>query len=241
MSKKPLFIGANWKMNEPPVGCCDKNSPYRSVGNVEVCVFPSFIDVLTTRDHDLMTGAQFGHPDDSGAFTGDISMKMLKNQRLAAVLCGHSERRQHHEESNEMVAAQTESALRNGLIAVVCIGENYDQRQMDETHEILEEQLGAVFKRCKGKMTAENCIIAYEPTWAVGTSKTPEPTNADATHAFIRGLLPDKKIRIIYGGSVTSKNAAAFFSQPNIDGGLIGGAALKPDEFAKIVEVAQQL
>ena len=180
----------------------------------------------------LSVGAQYGRPETAGAFTGDIAMQEIRAVGCTHVLCGHSERRQHHEESDEMISKQVISALQCGLTPLLCIGENADQREMGETKEVLAQQLLAV-------SNVEGMIVAYEPVWAIGTGKTPTAPEANETHAFIRSLLKDKNTRILYGGSMNSANAAEFLAQPEIDGGLIGGASLKPEEFRKIVDVAR--
>ncbi len=159
-------------------------------------------------------------------------MTMLKEFGCSYVLCGHSERRQHHEESDESVLKQVVAAADAGLIPVLCIGETADQREMNETNEVLARQL-------KGLRESPEMLIAYEPVWAIGSGKTPSPEEANAAHTFIRSLLKNKMIRILYGGSVTAKNAAGFFAQPEIDGALVGGASLKLDEFRGIVESAK--
>lgn len=245
MSKKKLFIGANFKMNECPMelemACSEgKTTAYHATKDVDAVVFPTFVELHGCMYGKLTVGAQYGHPDDSGAFTGDVSMAMLAGMQVQYVLCGHSERRHHHEESDAMVAKQVASAIRNGLVPVLCIGENADQRELDQTEEVLLRQLKAVTDVCGKKLTAKNFIVAYEPIWAIGSGKTPDAADADKAHALIRGALPDSATRIIYGGSVNAKNAAAFFAQKNIDGALVGGCSLKPDDFAGIVEAAKK-
>ncbi len=218
-------------MNAAPVGWDTPDSPYVSSEAVDVAVFPTAIDLRLCIAAKLSVGAQCGRPETAGAFTGDIAMQQIKSIGCTHVLCGHSERRQHHEENDEYIAKQVLSALENGLIPVLCIGENSDQREMGETKEVLAEQLLALAE-------TEGMIVAYEPVWAIGTGKTPTASEANETHAFIRSLLKDKNTRILYGGSMNSANAAEFLAQPEIDGGLIGGASLKPEEFRKIVEAA---
>ncbi len=239
MSQK-IFLGANWKMNDLPVGCCTPESPYRSTDNVEICVFPTFIDLHVTHIHGLMTGAQWGCSLDHGARTGDISLKLLANQKVDAVLCGHSERRQHYREADEEISKQFFRALELGILPILCIGETADEHEMGETEEVLARQLSIILTHTS-HLTPQNFLIAYEPVWAIGTGKTPTPAEANETHGFIRSLLTEKKTRILYGGSMTSKNAAELLAQPNIDGGLIGGASLKPDEFRMIVEAAKKI
>lgn len=226
-------------MNPPPNGSLGDGTPFFSDGDPQVVVFPTFIDLQNCiRSGRLVVGAQCGRAETDGAFTGDVSMKLLKDFGCSYVLCGHSERRFHHEESDENVTKQVVSALKEGLIAILCIGENADERELGTTNEVIERQLGTVLKSAATIITPENFIVAYEPVWAIGTGNTPKPADVEATHAFIRSLLPSKEIRIIYGGSVTGKNAASFFALQNVDGALVGGCSLKPDEFRTIVEAA---
>ncbi len=232
MAKK-FFIGANWKMNAAPVGWDASDSAYVSTSNSEVVVFPSTLDLHRCMERKLRFGAQCGRHEASGAFTGDIAMQQLKKIGCSYVLCGHSERREHHHETDTHIALQVQVALASGLTPVLCIGENADQREMDETEEVLAEQL----LHCA---SVQGMIIAYEPVWAIGTGETPTPKEVSKAHTFIRSLLKDKKTRIIYGGSVTGDNAAGFFAEEEVDGALVGGASLKPEEFRKIVEAARK-
>ena len=241
MAKK-IFLGANWKMNEPPIGCFSEGSPYRSIANVEVCVFLPSIEWYGAHAANLLYGAQCGRPEASGAFTGDISMLMLKNQHFHAVLCGHSERRQYHGETDENIAEQIFAAIKVGLLPILCIGEKAEERAVGKTNDVLMRQLTPLLKSPQASiLTPENFLVAYEPVWAIGTGKTPTAQEAEETHAFIRGLLPNKAIKILYGGSMNGANAAGFLAEKNIDGGLIGGASLKPEEFRMIVEAAKAM
>lgn len=232
MANRRKFLGANWKMNSPPAGSFDSGSPYHASGDTEIVVFPTFLDLAECLKATLVTGGQCGRPQEAGAFTGDVSMKHLKTLGVTHVLCGHSERRAHHGETDEYVGEQVSAALAAGLIPILCIGETADQREMDQIEEILAQQMRAVLESPK-------MIIAYEPVWAIGTGVTPTSAEAEKTHAFIRRSLKNKDIRIIYGGSVSADNAAGFFAETDIDGGLIGGASLKPKEFASIVAAAR--
>jgi len=160
---------------------------------------------------------------------------MLKTLGCTHVLCGHSERRRYHGETDDMIAAQVSAALALGIIPVLCIGENADEQKLKTTEHVLKHQLSSVIGSQSSQLTAQSFLIAYEPVWAIGTGTTPTPKDVQTVHAFIRSLLPNPKTRIIYGGSVTGQNAAEFFRQPDIDGVLVGGASLKPQEFAAIV------
>jgi triosephosphate isomerase len=159
---------------------------------------------------------------------------MVKALGCGYVLCGHSERREHHGETDADVSAQLSSALKVGLEPFVCIGETEKERADGKEKEVIERQMA-------GLSFDESVIIAYEPVWAIGKGKSATAAQAQEMHAFIRSLLPKELkevIRIIYGGSMNAANAKEILSQPDIDGGLVGGASLKPEEFAKIVEIA---
>ncbi len=235
MHRKRL-IAANWKMNPLPPGALEMSSVYRSRDNIEVIVFAAFTDVHACIAAGLRCGGQWGHPEDAGACTGDVSMAMLKQAGCEAVLCGHSERRQHHQETDAFVAKQVASAVRHGLTPILCIGETFDQRELGQTEEVLQRQLRAV------TLTKE-IVIAYEPVWAIsgGDAKKPAASAADAQamHAFIRSCLPASmrlSTRILYGGSMKPENAQELLAQPDIDGGLVGAASLDTKGFGKIVE-----
>lgn len=234
----PRFIGANWKMHAAPQGFDAANSPYRSTPHADVVVFPPSLALHACKEAGLTVGGQYGRAEPSGSFTGDISMAMLKDEGCTHVLCGHSERRRHHEESDETVSQQTRAALDAGLTAVLCIGESADEHEMAMTNAVIERQLTTVLRACESMVNAANFVVAYEPVWAIGTGSTPEPNDVDAIHAYIRTLLPDQNIRIIYGGSVTGKNAATFFACKHVNGALVGGASLQPKDFALITSAA---
>jgi triosephosphate isomerase len=234
MSKK-FWIGANWKMNPVPQHALEKDSPFHSGKNSDVVVFPTAVDLKTCIDAGLVCGGQWGCAKSLGACTGDVCMELIQKAGATHVLCGHSERRTQHHETDEEVAAEVKCALETGLTAVLCIGETADERAAGKTDDVLKKQLSMILTS-DFVLRASDFVVAYEPVWAIGTGKTPKPEEADLAHAFIRSLLPDPKIRIVYGGSVTAANAAGFFAQQNIDGALVGAASLKPEEFKKIVE-----
>ncbi|PIQ75897.1 triose-phosphate isomerase [Candidatus Peregrinibacteria bacterium CG10_big_fil_rev_8_21_14_0_10_49_24] len=234
---RTLLIAANWKMNSPPEGAFSKGSPYVPYEGIDVLVFPTFLYLKQSLDAGICTGGQYGHPDSHGAHTGDISIAMLKEIGCTHVLCGHSERRQGHGETNEDVSRQAQAALDLGLHPVICIGETAKQREAGEAESTVHTQLSAL-------PLHSDITIAYEPIWAIGTGNTATPELAQTMHAFIRSLLPDQsreKIRILYGGSMKPENAEELLLKEDIDGGLIGGASLKPDEFATIVSIASSL
>jgi triosephosphate isomerase (TIM) len=251
-NRTPLLIAANWKMNEPPVGSYAPDSPYRSTSDVDVWVFPPLIDWHGAHAAGLVYGAQCGRPEPEGAFTGDISMRMLKNQRFHAVLCGHSDRRAFHGETDEDVARQVIAALEAEMTPILCIGETAEQRSSGQSEAVVRRQLETslsplITHNSQLSTLNSQLIIAYEPIWAIsrGDPSTPAATPKDAQqmHAFIRKTLstlhsPLSTLRLLYGGSMNASNAAALLAQPDIDGGLVGGASLKPNEFKLIVEAA---
>lgn len=242
-----LFLGANWKMNPPPAGSLSDGSPYFSDGDPEIVVFPTFIDLQNCiRSRQLIVGAQCGRAEPGGAFTGDVSMKMLKEFGCSYVLCGHSEHRRYHHETDEEVGKQFITAIDVGLIPILCIGETAQERENGKTEEKLQRQLDTVLKNSQFSILNSQCILAYEPVWAISGGDPNKPAastaEAQAIHVFIRSILPKElqATRIIYGGSMKGSNAAELLSQPDIDGGLVGGASLKPEEFMKIVEAAKK-
>jgi len=233
MSRTPL-IAANWKMNPVPSGALDHDSPYQTHASVDVMVFPSFIDLKECVDAKLTTGAQYGHWEVSGAHTGDVSMKMIADAGCRSVLCGHSERRQHHGEDNDTVIEQVIAALEVGLHPILCIGETEEERDAGKEKDVVKAQLALLPPETE-------ITIAYEPVWAIGTGKTATPEQAQEMHAYIRSLLPESvrdSMRILYGGSMKPENAAELLAQEDIDGGLVGGASLQPDSFRAIIDAA---
>ena len=231
MSSRTPLIAANWKMNSAPTDL----SAYKSAENADAIVFPTFLDLKSCIDAGLKVGGQFGHPKASGARTGDVSMKMLKDVGCEYVLCGHSERRQYHGETNEDVAAQVVAALENGLHPILCVGETQEERDAGKEKEIVKTQLET------NGLSSGRVTLAYEPVWAIGTGNTATPEDAQKMHDFIRGLLPENtrdEIRILYGGSMKPENAAELLAQPDIDGGLVGGASLDPEKFKAIIQAS---
>lgn len=232
-------------MNPPPEGFDTIDSPYRSTDKTDVWVFPPFPYLQHCIKAGLTTGAQYGHAEDTGAHTGDVSMAMIKHIGCEAVLCGHSERRRDHCETDATVAASAESAIDHGIHPIVCIGENADQRGAGKEKDVVKHQLTLIlplFSRAPRDAEHAALTLAYEPVWAIGTGNNATPEQAEEMHAFIRSLLPEfakKSTRILYGGSVNAENASGLFAKENIDGALVGGASLKPEEFHKIVQSAK--
>ncbi|MBU2213688.1 triose-phosphate isomerase [Patescibacteria group bacterium] len=239
---RKLLIAANLKMNRLPDGALDDDSPYREKGNVDVIAIPTLLDIQQCLDAQIITGAQVGqcHNETTGAHTGDISMQMLADVGVRYVLCGHSERREFHGETDEDVAAQAIAALDANIHPIVCIGESSEEREAKKHEEVIERQVRAL-------PIESDITIAYEPIWAIGENALRAATSEEAQemHAFIRSLLSAERgaiTRILYGGSLKKKNAKELLSQKDIDGGLIGGASLNlEEEFAEIVKIAQEL
>ena len=193
-------------------------------------------------DSRVMLGAQNLNINSSGAFTGEVSANMIKDFGARHVIVGHSERRSLYGETNSLVAKKVKAALDNDLIPLLCVGESLEQREAGETETVVAEQINAVIKLV-GIGAFRNIVIAYEPVWAIGTGKTASPEQAQEAHLFIRGLLgeSDESIAqgtpILYGGSMNAGNANELISCADIDGGLIGGAALKAEDFLQICKV----
>jgi triosephosphate isomerase len=179
-------------------------------------------------------GAQDVSQHPPGAYTGDTAAEMLKDTGCGWVIVGHSERRQGHGETDGIVAAKAERALQAGLRPIVCIGETLQQREAEQTHAVLSSQLSAVLDRI-GVQGLARGALAYEPVWAIGTGRTATPEQAQEVHAALRAQIGQAdRVRILYGGSVKPGNAAELFAQPDIDGGLIGGASLVAADFVAI-------
>lgn len=218
------LIAANWKMNAAPAGF-ETASAFRSTEAADVVVFPSSLDIHAVVASGIVTGGQASRPEEKGAFTGDVSIHALKKAGCTYVLCGHSERRQHHHETDEDIAKQTEAAKALGMTPILCIGETLAERESGKEEEIVAKQLS---------LAKDVPVVAYEPVWAIGTGKTATTEQVAAMHAFIRSIVGEG-VRILYGGSVKPENAKELLSQPNVDGALVGGAALVADSFASIV------
>jgi triosephosphate isomerase (TIM) len=196
------------------------------------------------RDSLFMLGAQDVCADTQGAFTGEVSAAMLKDVGCQYVIVGHSERRLLYRESDQLVARKFAAAHSKGLIPILCVGEQLADREAGRTNEVVARQLDVVLELC-GAGTLERGVIAYEPVWAIGTGRNAAPEQAQDAHAFIRARIAgrDARIaaatRILYGGSAKAGNAAELFNMPDVDGGLIGGASLKADEFLTILAAAR--
>ena len=216
--------------------------------DIDVVVFPPFpyVAELAARCGDSLCigGQDVSAHAEPGAFTGEVSVAMLCDVGCTWTLVGHSERRQYHAEDNACVAAKFATAQANGLTPVLCVGETLEQRQAEQAEAVIAAQLDAVLDLC-GIACFTQAVIAYEPVWAIGTGHTATPEQAQNIHAFIRSHLAERDVkipkltRIVYGGSVKPANAAELFAQPDIDGGLIGGASLVAADFLAICAAAR--
>ena len=195
------------------------------------------------RDSAMLLGAQDVCADTHGAFTGEVSATMLKDVGCQCVIVGHSERRLIYREGDQHVARKFAAAQARGLVPILCVGEQLAERETGRTAEVVARQLDAVLELC-GVQTLTGAVIAYEPVWAIGTGRNATPEQAQEVHAFIRDRIAARDAtiaavtRILYGGSVKASNAAELFAMPDVDGGLIGGASLKADEFLAILVAA---
>jgi triosephosphate isomerase len=246
---RPLYLAANWKMHKTiaeAAAFVDALLPRIAATRQDVVICPSFPAlaevVERSRGSAVRVAAQNMHEDDSGAFTGEVSAPMLAEVGVDAVLLGHSERRQFFGETDEALARKVPAAIAAGLEPVLCVGESEDARDAGETEAVLERQLQADLAAVD-PAALSGVVIAYEPIWAIGTGRTATPEQAEEAIAFIRDELRRKgngaeEARILYGGSVNPANAPELLGRPEIDGALVGGASLDPEEFAAIVEAA---
>ena len=244
--RRKLVVG-NWKMNGNRAANAELLAALKTAGpwvaEVAVCAPNPYLgDVaLSLQGESIGWGAQDCAAFESGAYTGEVSAAMLTEFGCRYVLVGHSERRALHGESDQLVADKAKSALAHRLTPVVCVGETLAERESGQTESVVKRQLSAVIH------TLAHCIaqivVAYEPVWAIGTGRTASPEQAQAVHALLRAQLhaateQSAGMKILYGGSVKADNATSLFAQPDIDGGLIGGASLKAAEFAAICRAA---
>lgn len=244
--RQKLVMG-NWKMN----GQIDQvvqltNQLVKGLDNsnkAQVVIMPPAIYIPLvhdlTKQSPIALGAQNAYPKDSGAFTGELSAPMLKDFNCRYVLVGHSERRQIFQEDENFVAQKFHHVKNHGMIPVLCLGETRAEREKGLTKEVIARQLSAIIDQSEACFS--DCIVAYEPVWAIGTGLTATPEQAQEVHQFIRGLIAEtnrsdaNQTPLLYGGSVNEQNAKALFSMPDIDGGLVGGASLKAKQFLEIV------
>ncbi len=244
--RRPL-VAANWKMNllkaDAAELCRDLKRGLAAppASDVRVVIFPSFplIPVVARElvDSEVEVGGQDLHPEERGAFTGDVSALQLKDAGCTWALCGHSERRQYHGERDDLVGRKAVAAARHSLTPLICLGETRDERLAGRTFEVLARQLSAALA---GR--PEPFALAYEPVWAIGTGDTATPETAQQAHRHLRetlaGLLGEgaaAAVPILYGGSATPQNAPGLIAQPDVDGFLVGGASLDPQKFLAII------
>jgi triosephosphate isomerase len=246
-TKRRKLVVGNWKMNGNRASNAELIAGLKAAGpwvaEVAVCVPDVYLgDVaLSLQGDSIAWGAQDCSAFESGAYTGEVSASMLAEFGCCYVLNGHSERRAYHFESDQVVADKAKAALAHRITPIVCVGETLAEREAGQTEAVVKRQLSVVIH------TLAHCIsqivVAYEPVWAIGTGKTASPEQAQAVHAILRAQLKAAtehaaEMKILYGGSVKADNAAILFSQPDIDGGLIGGASLKAADFAAICRAA---
>ena len=244
------LIAANWKMYKTPDDARAFVREFKPLiaghDRDDVAICPPFISIPATLEAvsgtQIEVGAQNMHWEKQGAFTGEVSAEMLRRLGCKQVIIGHSERRQYFGETDIGVNRKLRGALADGLKAIVCVGELFEERESGLTENILRRQVGAALREIAGSDVDKFCI-AYEPVWAIGTGRTATPDIAANAHVFIRGEAGKaigtdaaRKLRIIYGGSVKPENAHALMSQEEIDGALVGGASLDPKSFAAIVK-----
>ncbi|MFA6316739.1 MAG: triose-phosphate isomerase [Elusimicrobiota bacterium] len=246
--RKP-FIAGNWKMHltiaesvalaKETAKACGQNGP-----DTAVCVpFTAITAVVSAvQGSTVLVGGQDLHWESQGAFTGEVSARMLADAGCKTVVIGHSERRRYFNETDETVNKKLKAALGAGLLPIVCVGETLDERESQKTYRVLETQVKGAFAGFSAADLAR-VVIAYEPVWAIGTGKTATPDQAQDSHIFIRKLVArtfDEKLaagmRILYGGSVKADNVDSLMAQPDLDGALVGGESLKAANFSRIIQ-----
>lgn len=253
---RTLLIAGNWKMNAGPSEAKELADAMVSARNgkndsSDVLICPPFLSIPAVAGSfsgsHLKVGAQNVHTEDNGAYTGEISTSMLKDAGCEYVIVGHSERREYFHEDDALVAEKAKKVLADGLKVIVCVGEKLEERKSGNHENVVKTQVEAVLELVDSS-NVDDFVIAYEPVWAIGTGETATPEQAQEMHEFIRGLLTDswseedaEKIRILYGGSMKPANAEELLSQPDVDGGLIGGASLKAESFSEIIDIAESI
>ena len=256
MSERRALMAGNWKMNlsldesvKLVQAIC---TALNDLQDVEVLVAPPYTSLGAVKraigNMRMLLGAQNMHWEKSGAYTGEISGKMLQEAGCTHVILGHSERRIHFHETSELVDLKIRAAISLGLVPIVCIGETLAEREGEKTFEVIEKQLTVSLQGLLGQgQMPPTTVLAYEPVWAIGTGRTATPDQAQEVHGFIRrwmeksfGPATSNRVRILYGGSVKGENIKELMSEPDIDGALVGGASLKADSFTRIVRFREQ-
>ena len=253
MSARLKVIAGNWKLNKDVHQTEElltglNNTLTFDLKGVRVIVCPPFTSLETasrlTKGSSMSLGAQNMYYEDEGAFTGEISPKMLKSAGCEYVIVGHSERRQIFGETDELINKKVKKAIASGLVPIVCVGETLEQREKNVTAQIVTTQVRGVLRDISAEQV-EKIVIAYEPVWAIGTGRNATPQQAEEVHLLIRTLMAElytpataQRVIIQYGGSVKPDNAEELLWQPNVDGALVGGACLKADSFSAIIKAA---
>ena len=247
---RQTMVAGNWKMNGTTNGVRELVNGIKAGldgQSAEVVVCPPFVYVPVVAaeiaDSAITLAAQNMSHEDAGAFTGEVSGPMLKDVGCEYVILAHSERRAMYGETDEVAASKYGAALKNNLMPIFCIGETLEEREQGITEDVVARQVDAIID-AEGVASLANAVLAYEPVWAIGTGKTATPEQAQSVHAFIRNRIAEQDagiaegLRILYGGSMNPGNAAELIAQPDIDGGLIGGASLKSEDFLAIINAA---
>jgi triosephosphate isomerase len=226
-----VLIAGNWKMYKGPGETREFCSEFAPPGGVDAVLCPPFgsLGAAVASGHTIY--AQNVHWADEGAFTGEVSTKILLELGVRGAIVGHSERRQYFGETDETAAMRAEHALEAGLRVIACVGELEAERERGETEQVLRRQIGVLARH-------ENLVVAYEPVWAIGTGRTATPETAQEAHALIKSLLDAP---VLYGGSVKPENAEELLAQPDVDGALVGGASLEVESFTAICQAAARL
>lgn len=250
-AKRAAIIAGNWKMNKTPAettSLINEMKPLVAGADCKVVLCVPFVDIdaalKASEGSNIEIGAENCHFEKSGAFTGEVSAPMLKEMGVKYVIIGHSERRQYFGETDVTVNLRLKAALAEGLKVILCVGETLEQREQNITAELVAMQTKIALNGVS-KADAANVIIAYEPVWAIGTGKTATSDQAEEVCAIIRNVVAEiydndtaEAMTIQYGGSMNAKNADELLSKTNVDGGLIGGASLKAEDFSVIVKAA---
>lgn len=248
---RKAYIAGNWKMNMAPsegraYAAALLEAVKKSGADVKMMVAPPFVTIPAVlevlKDSPIIVAAQNMADHDKGAYTGEVSPLFLKDLGVNTVILGHSERRQYYGETNEIINAKIHLALSHSMDVIYCIGETLEERENGKLEEVLSAQLSVGLKDVKAE-DMSHIVIAYEPVWAIGTGKTATADQAEEMHAFIRATIAEKfgaeaaeNVSILYGGSCKPSNAKEIFAKPDVDGGLIGGAALKCADFKGIID-----
>ena len=248
-----MYIVANWKMNGDQIfnshliTTIEKNSVINDASHMIICPSMPYLQQINTQKPSYMIlGAQNISQYDNGAYTGEVSGKMLVDLKTKYVIIGHSERRELYNEDNNVIRGKFSKAIENNIKPILCVGETIEHRNNGETFDYIHSQIDAVISSNKLENLKE-LIIAYEPIWAIGTGQTATPESAEEVHSYIRNTLLNtdsnlaENTPILYGGSVNSDNAEKLFKMENINGALIGGASLNGEEFSKIYNIAGEL